>query len=303
LARPAQQGPAQATTADLLERSVPGQPHKGKVLLAVQAHADDVPLEAEGTVAKLIEEGYTGYLVRATNDDMGDAPGLGTPGTIGENVLGNERDNAKVAEILGCEKHFDLNYSNHRMADVALNELICRLIFLVRLLKVDTVIGWDPHDEENPDHVCGPQQFLPAFQWVECCKRELFSIRAGLPNYAETCRSAGTLEVFPSLWRLEDKLRHSTVHRNAHQAVGFLVEHPSAIGAGARKADFRTCNQRLGCVLVDRLFENGHGPLRFDPNNTALLSGVQVVGMSYTSPSVERLGAFMPVPPAASSPR
>src|SRR5262249_49356472 len=30
----------------------------------------------------------------------------------------------------------------------------CRLIFLIRLLKVDTVICWDPwaHDEENPDH-------------------------------------------------------------------------------------------------------------------------------------------------------
>ena len=56
-----------------------------------------------GTVAKLIEEGYTGYLMRATNDDMGDAPGLGTPGTIGENVLGNERDNAEVARVLGCK--------------------------------------------------------------------------------------------------------------------------------------------------------------------------------------------------------
>jgi len=64
----------------VLERSMPGQPHKGKVLLALQAHSDDVPLMASGTVAKLIEEGYTGYLVRATNDDMGDAVGLGTPG-------------------------------------------------------------------------------------------------------------------------------------------------------------------------------------------------------------------------------
>ena len=71
-----------------LERPVAGQPHKGKVLLAIQAHSDDIPLSSSGTVAKLIEEGYTGYLVRATNDDMGDAPGLGTPGTIGENVLG-----------------------------------------------------------------------------------------------------------------------------------------------------------------------------------------------------------------------
>jgi LmbE family N-acetylglucosaminyl deacetylase len=138
-----------------LERAAKGAPHKGKVLLAVQAHSDDIPLMAAGTVAKLVKEGYTGYLLRATNDDMGDAPGLGTPGSIGEHVLGNERDNAEVARALGLKKVFDLNYSNHRMGDVPLNELICRLIFLIRLLKVDTVVCWDPwaHDEENPDHV------------------------------------------------------------------------------------------------------------------------------------------------------
>ena len=52
------------------------------------------------------------------------------------------------------KKVFDLNYPNHRMADVSQNELQCRLIFLIRLLKVDTVVCWDPwaHDEENPDH-------------------------------------------------------------------------------------------------------------------------------------------------------
>jgi LmbE family N-acetylglucosaminyl deacetylase len=152
-----EQSPSQTSSpaaAPFLERALSGQPHRGKVLLALQAHSDDIPLSAAGTVAKLIEEGYTGYLVRASNDDMGDAPGLGTPGTIGENVLGNERDNAEVAQALGCRRHFDLNYNNHRMADVSLNEIICRLIFLIRLLKVDTVVCWDPwaHDEENPDH-------------------------------------------------------------------------------------------------------------------------------------------------------
>jgi LmbE family N-acetylglucosaminyl deacetylase len=154
LVRAQQQAPAPAASRFVLERSVPGQPHNGKVLLAVQAHSDDIPLSASGTVAKLIEEGYTGYLVRATNDDMGDAVGLGTPGTIGEHVLGNERDNAVVSQVLGCKGHFDLNYNNHRMGDVSLNEVIGRLIFLIRLLKVDTVVGWDPwaHDEENPDH-------------------------------------------------------------------------------------------------------------------------------------------------------
>jgi LmbE family N-acetylglucosaminyl deacetylase len=136
------------------ERAAEGTPHKGKVLLAVQAHSDDIPLTSAGTVAKLVGEGYTGYLVRATNDDMGDAPGLGTPGTVGEHVLGNERDNDEVARILGLKGVFNLNYGNHRMADASLNELICRLIFLIRLLKVDTVVCWDPwaHDEENPDH-------------------------------------------------------------------------------------------------------------------------------------------------------
>src|SRR6516225_5371139 len=152
----AQEAPAEEALRDVpLERAAEGTPHRGKVLLAVQAHSDDIPLMAGGVVAKLVKEGYTGYLLRATNDDMGDAPGLGTPGTVGDHVLGNERDNAEVARVLGLKQVFDLNYPNHRMGDVPLNELICRLIFIIRLLKVDTVVCWDPwaHDEENPDHV------------------------------------------------------------------------------------------------------------------------------------------------------
>src|SRR6185437_6631029 len=105
--------------AIFLERPATGQPHKGKVLLALQAHSDDIPLMAAGTVAKLIEEGYTGYLVRASNDDMGDAPGLGTPGTISENALRNEQDNEELARVLGCKRTFNLNYNNHRMAGIS----------------------------------------------------------------------------------------------------------------------------------------------------------------------------------------
>ena len=146
--------PMQPPPGVALERFNPGRPHQGKVLLAVQAHSDDIPLMAAGTVAKLIEEGYTGYLVRASNDDMGDAPGLGTTGTIGDHVLGNQRDTDEVSRVLGCKSHFDLNYNNHRMGDVPLNELIGRFIFLIRLVQADTVVCWDPwgHDEENPDH-------------------------------------------------------------------------------------------------------------------------------------------------------
>jgi len=135
-----------------IERPLEGTPHQGKVLAAIQPHSDDIALFAAGTVAKLIHEGYTGYMIRATNDDMGDD--IGQPGTIGENVLRNERENAEITRILGLERTFDLNYNNHRMGDISWNELICRLIFLFRLLKVDTILCYDPwgHDEENPDH-------------------------------------------------------------------------------------------------------------------------------------------------------
>ena len=145
-------GRAQAASGVFLKRPVTGTPHRGKVLAAIQPHSDDIAIFAAGTVAKFMQEGYAGYMIRATNDDMGDD--VGEPGTIGENVLRNERENAEVARVLGLERSFDLNYNNHRMGDVSWNELICRLIFLIRLLKLDTVFCYDPwgHDEENPDH-------------------------------------------------------------------------------------------------------------------------------------------------------
>jgi LmbE family N-acetylglucosaminyl deacetylase len=142
----------QAPPPPYFERAQSGTPHMGKVLVAIQPHSDDVALLCGGTVAKLIKEGYTGYMIRATNDDMGDD--VGELGSIGENVLRNEREVAEQARVMGLKQDFSLNYNNHRMSDISRNELICRLIFLFRFLKVDTVFCYDPwaHDEENPDH-------------------------------------------------------------------------------------------------------------------------------------------------------
>ena len=145
-------GAQQTSSAPVLERPQSGTPHKGKVLAAIQPHSDDVALFCAGTVALLLQEGYTGYMIRATNDDMGDD--VGEPGSIGENVLRNEREVTEQTRVLGLQRDFALNYGNHKMSDISRNELICRLIFLFRLLKVDTVFCYDPwgHDEENPDH-------------------------------------------------------------------------------------------------------------------------------------------------------
>jgi len=141
-------GAAAAGGEVTIERRAAGKPHAGKVLAAIQPHADDIPLFAAGTVAKLIEEGYTGHLIRMSNDDMAG------PGSVGETVLANERDNQAVARVLGLKRVFDLNYSNHQMDNESRLEIRLRLIFLIRLLKIDTIICYDPwgHYEENPDH-------------------------------------------------------------------------------------------------------------------------------------------------------
>jgi LmbE family N-acetylglucosaminyl deacetylase len=132
----------------VIERNQPGRPHRGKVLAAVQAHSDDIPLYAGGTVAKLIDEGYTGYLIRISNDE---ASGR----TLGYGVVQNEIDNQEVAKALGFKQAFSFYYRNHRMDDCAEVEIRARLIFLYRALQVNTVILMDPynHYEENPDHL------------------------------------------------------------------------------------------------------------------------------------------------------
>lgn len=132
----------------LIERDAPDKPYKGRVLAAIQPHADDIPIFAGGLVAKLIAEGYKGYLINVTNDDHAG------PGTVGDTCVANEVDWREVAKTLGLEKVITLGYRNHMMDNIDVIELKARLIFLFRAWKVDTVVSYDPwgHYEENPDH-------------------------------------------------------------------------------------------------------------------------------------------------------
>lgn len=132
-----------------VERVTTGSPHAGKVLALITPHLDDGPIFAGGTVAKLLSEGYTGYFIRTSNDEK-DSFRL----SLGETVLANERDTQEFLKTMGLKEAYDLGYRNHRMDDISRVELRARLIFLFRLLKVDTIFSYDPwgHYEENPDH-------------------------------------------------------------------------------------------------------------------------------------------------------
>src|SRR3954468_21883464 len=119
----------------VVERGQSGKPHAGKVLALITPHLDDGPIFAGGTLAKLLREGYTGYFIRTSNDEKDSYKR-----TLGETTLANEQDSQLFAKTMGLKQVFDLSYRNHRMDDVGRTEIRGRLIFLFRLLKVDTVL-------------------------------------------------------------------------------------------------------------------------------------------------------------------
>ncbi len=169
----------------VVERAAPGRPHQGKVFAAIQPHADDIPIYCGGTVAKLIEEGYTGYLIQTTNDEN-----CGPTPSVGETILSNEREVAALAEVLGFARVFNLGYRNHRMDGDSALELRCRLIFLFRLLKVDTILTFNPwgHWEENPDHWVTAMA-VEAARWMSGMDKDYpEQFAAGLAPHAVTER-------------------------------------------------------------------------------------------------------------------
>lgn len=132
-----------------IEQRRAGKPHQGKVLAAIQPHCDDIPIFAAGAVLKMVDEGYTAYLITTSDDSM-----AGTGSSYGDIVLKNERDTREVARRMGCKDAFFLGYPNHNMDIWPIAEMRARLVFLFRALKVDTVMVYDPSAlyERNPDH-------------------------------------------------------------------------------------------------------------------------------------------------------
>lgn len=80
----------------------------------------------------------------------------------------------------------NLNYPNHNMDGTSRPELRGRLIFIFRLLKVDTVICYDPWSryEENPDHYV-TAACVEAACWMAGGDKDYPEhFRAGLKPYA-----------------------------------------------------------------------------------------------------------------------
>lgn len=124
---------------------------KGKTILAVGAHADDVTIFAGGTLSALVTAGAVVHLIRAT-DDYTDSFGISAEETRKINL-----DQLKQSmKILGVSKIHNFDYPTDQLSNIKLTELREKLIFKFRELKPYAVISFDPYSaygEDNQDHV------------------------------------------------------------------------------------------------------------------------------------------------------
>ncbi|MBI1355572.1 MAG: hypothetical protein GC160_14610 [Acidobacteria bacterium] len=127
-----------------------GEIPSGGRFLVIQPHHDDHTWQYGhgGFIAKLVDAGWKGVYVRASNDEKDGSSGWGRNDQI------NESEAIEATSHLGIEKVVSLNWRNDHMSSIPGNELRTQLILLIRELKPDIVMSYNPwgHYDRNPDH-------------------------------------------------------------------------------------------------------------------------------------------------------
>jgi LmbE family N-acetylglucosaminyl deacetylase len=127
------------------------EPGRGRVVLIVVAHADDVSLFLGGTVASWSDAGWRVVVVRVT-DDRWDSVGSDEASTIAANREEFERSCA----VLGVAEIVELGYPTDTLGDVSAVELRERIIHAVRTHRPYALVSFDPYamyGEDNLDHI------------------------------------------------------------------------------------------------------------------------------------------------------
>lgn len=136
-----------------------------KKILAVFAHPDDETFSIGGTVAHYAANGVEVTLVCATNGDAGEIsdPGLATQDSL---PAVRQEELRCAASKLGISQLIFLNYRDSGMAgapenedprafvNVAADEVVARLVAIIRRLRPDMVITFEPNGGYgHPDHI------------------------------------------------------------------------------------------------------------------------------------------------------
>jgi LmbE family N-acetylglucosaminyl deacetylase len=113
-----------------------------QVVLVITADASDYILAAGGTIAKMLDAGAEGYLVRVTNDDK-DSWDL----TPEETARRTRAESEAAAKILGFKEVESLGYRAGELGGVSPTELRDRILFYIRLYKPAVIFIPNPYAE------------------------------------------------------------------------------------------------------------------------------------------------------------
>jgi len=123
---------------------------KKKTVLVVVAHADDMEFMAAGTIARFVDElGYGVYEYILTDNSKGSYR------LTSDELARVSAEEARAAgAILGLKEVRFEGYVDGNLGDAPVNELRGKVMSMIREVKADIVMSWDPFApyEEHPDH-------------------------------------------------------------------------------------------------------------------------------------------------------
>ena len=116
-------------------------------VVVITSDASNYLLHAGGTVAKLIEGGMDGYLIRIGNDEK-DSWDLSPE----ETALRTKQESEAAAKILGIGTVVSLGYRSSELHDVPFTSMRDRLIHYIRLYKPRILFIPNPHAHHDRNH-------------------------------------------------------------------------------------------------------------------------------------------------------
>ena len=120
-----------------------------KILLAIQAHPDDVDFSAGGTIAKFVLDGHEVHYLSVTSGNKGTHDRSVTPERLTEVRECEQREAASRLGVSSC--HFLRHNDGEVEANLSLRGEVCRVIRQVRANSVMTFDPWRPY-QLHPDH-------------------------------------------------------------------------------------------------------------------------------------------------------
>ena len=149
-----------------------------RTLLAIHAHPDDESSKGAATVAHYAAAGVHCVLVTATGGEAGDIlnPAMDRPDVKERLAELRKEELLEAARIIGYGEVRELGYRDSGMPDTEANahpaalvnasheEVLGRLVTIVRDLRPDVIFGYDDHERyPHPDHLAVHRLALDLF--------------------------------------------------------------------------------------------------------------------------------------------